>query len=133
MQTRSATAMGFLAVAFAVVGLTGLFATYAAPLPFERALARDAALDAALEAVRGPDPKAAIEALRPRLGESADALLAPGGELAERIARERTAMHTRFAAEADATATRLRWLICLMTVTGALFGIAIQGVGRARG
>ena len=33
---------------FVVVGLTGLFATFAAPLPLQRALLREAALDEAL-------------------------------------------------------------------------------------
>jgi len=127
MPIPNATSMGFLAMAFAVVGLTGLFATYAAPLPLERALARDAALDAVLLAARGPDPQAAIEALRPRLAESADALLPIGADLADRIARERATMHGRLLVEAGATATILRWLICIVTVMGAAFGIALLG------
>jgi len=122
---------GFLAVAFAMVGLIGLVASYAAPLPLERAMARDAALDAVLEQ-GGGDPAAAIEALRPRLAESADALLAAGGDLAGRVARERAAMHARLRAEADATGTRLRWLISIVTVMAAAFGIALQGFGRER-
>jgi hypothetical protein len=132
MPMPNATTMGFLAVAFAVVGLTGLFSTYAAPLPLERALARDAALDAALQAARGPDPGAAIEALRPRLAESADALLPIAGDLADKIARERAAMHARLLAEADATETRLRWLICIVTAMAAAFGIALLGLAPRR-
>jgi hypothetical protein len=132
MPMPNATTMGFLAVAFAVVGLTGLFSTYAAPLPLERALARDAALDAALQAARGPDPAAAIEALRPRLAESADALLPIAGDLADKIARERAAMHARLLAEADATETRLRWLICIVTAMAAAFGIALLGLAPRR-
>src|SRR5665213_1095854 len=76
MRIPNLATMGFLAVAFAMVGLIGLVASYAAPLPLERALARDAALDAVL--ATGGDA-AAIEALRPRLAESADALLPAGG------------------------------------------------------
>ena len=132
MPMPNATTMGFLAVAFAVVGLTGLFSTYAVPLPLERALARDTALDAALQAARGPDPAAAIEALRPRLAESADALLPIAGDLADKIARERAAMHARLLAEADATETRLRWLICIVTAMAAAFGIALLGLAPRR-
>jgi len=131
MATPNATTMGFLAVAFAVVGLTGLFSTYAAPLPLERALARDAALDQVLQTA-GRDPAAAIEALRPRLAESADALLPIAGDLADKVARERTAMHARLLAEAEETATRLRWLICIVTAMAAAFGIALQGLAPRR-
>ena len=39
------TWIAFLAMAFVVVGLAGLFASYAVPLPLQRAIAREAALD----------------------------------------------------------------------------------------
>jgi hypothetical protein len=123
------TLMAFLAMAFVIVGLAGLFATYAAPLPLERALARAAALDEALAAAAGPDYAATLDRLRPRLGESA-APLAPGPALEARILTERDAARDRFRAEADATAVRLRWLVCLVTLTGAAFGIAMMGAGR---
>ena len=42
--------LAFVAMAFAIVGLIGIFATYAAPLPLERAVARETALDAVLAA-----------------------------------------------------------------------------------
>ena len=48
MRRNTATWMAFLVAAFGVVGLMGVFASYAAPLPFERAIARDATLDEAL-------------------------------------------------------------------------------------
>jgi hypothetical protein len=123
--------IGFLAMSFVVVGLAGLFASFAAPLPLERAMARDTALDEALSAAAGPDAQAAIEALRPRLDDSAAALLPVGGDMPARIAREREAMHARFLAEAAATDTRLHWLIVLVTLTGAIFGAAILGFSRA--
>jgi len=68
----------FVAMAFAVVGLTGVFATFAAPLPLERALAREAALDEALRptdverlslVAAGPD-LAGANVERPRLAGS---------------------------------------------------------------
>jgi hypothetical protein len=120
----------FLAMVFVVVGLAGLFASYAVPLPLQRALARDATLDAALAAARGPDPAAALEALRPQLDDSAKALLPPGGDMAEKIAAERAAMRARLLAEFDAVATRTRWLLAVVTVMGAVFGIAILHMGR---
>ncbi|MCW3477447.1 hypothetical protein [Limobrevibacterium gyesilva] len=132
MRKVDGTWIAFLAMAFAVVGLTGLFATFAAPLPLQRAVARDAALDAALVAASGPDAAAALEQLRPRLGDSADALLPPQGDMAARIAQERLAMHQRLLAEAEATAIRLRWLICIATVMAAVFGAAIVGVSARK-
>lgn len=120
----------FLAMAFVVVGLAGLFASYAAPLPLQRALARELALDAAQAALRGPDPAKALEALRPRLGGSAAVLLPPSGDMEAKIAAERIAMRARLEAEADAVATRTRWLLALVTVLGAVFGAAILHIGR---
>lgn len=125
------TWIGFLIVTFAIVGLTGLFATFAAPLPLERAVAREQALDDAQAASHRPDAAQAIEALRPRLDDSADALLPIGGDMDARIARERTAMRTRLQTEADAISTRLIWMISVVTVMGALFGVAVLKASRA--
>jgi len=120
----------FLAMVFVVVGLAGLFASYAVPLPLERALARDTALDAAQAAAHGPDPAAALDALRPQLGDSATALLPPGGDMDARIAAERIAMRTRLQTESDTVALRTRWLLAVVTVMGAVFGVAILHMGR---
>jgi hypothetical protein len=120
-----ATWQAFLVMTFVVVGLTGLFATYAAPLPLQRALLREAALDEAQAAAHGTNAAAAIEALRPRLAESAAALLPAGGDMDQRIARARADMQASLWAEADALARRLRWLVCVVTLMGAVFGVAI--------
>jgi hypothetical protein len=128
MNKSSGTWMAFLAMSFAVVGLMGMFATFAAPLPLQRTLARDEALDDALAAASRPDAQTAIEALRPRLDDSADALLPVGGDMPARIAHERTAMHARLLAETDATLLRLRWLVGIVTLMGAVFGIAILSI-----
>jgi hypothetical protein len=130
MQKTDPTWYAFLAMTFAVVGLTGMFASFAAPLPLARMLARDAALNEAQAALTGSDPAAAIETLRPRLGDSAAALLPLGGDMTARIAAERGAMHARLQAEADATATRLRVLIGIVTVVGAVFGGVVMGASR---
>ncbi len=124
------TWIAFLAMAFLVVGLIAVFASYAVPLPLQREAAREAALDDALAATRGPDPQAAITALQDRLDDSAAALLPVGGDMAARIAAERAAMRLRFRAEAAAVATRVRWLICVVTIMAAVFGIAILHIAR---
>ena len=125
---------GFLVAAFVTVGLVGLFATFAAPLPLQRGILRESALDAAQVAAHAPDPAAALAALGDRLDESADALIRPGGgvwpDLDARIAAERIAMRARMTTDEHALATRLRWLICLVTVMGAAFGVAILAAGR---
>ena len=115
---------------FAVVGLMGLFASFAAPLPLERELAREQTLDDALAASHGPDPAGAMAALRERLDDSAPALLPVGGDMDARIARERVAMRRRLEAEAGAVAQRLHWMIVIVTVMGAAFGATILHVGR---
>ncbi len=125
MRAPGLASIGFLVMAFAIVGLTGVFATFGAPLPLQRALAREATLDEAQAAALRPDAAAALDALRPRLGESAEAILPLSPDIDAKIARERVAMRERFTVEADATATRLRWLIVLITITGAIFGAAI--------
>jgi hypothetical protein len=116
-----------------VVGLTGIFATYAAPLPLERAMAREAALDAALAAAGTPDPQAALAALAPRLGDSAQALEGAPAGLPARVAQERVAMRARFAREASGLAAQLRLLSALITVTAAIFVCAIVGGFSRRG
>jgi hypothetical protein len=119
--------MMFAGLAVLVVGLTGVFATYAAPLPLQRALAREAALDAALATAHAPDPQAALAALAPRLGDSAAALAGPPAELPQRVATERLAMRAHFTAEAEAIANRLRFLIVVITLMSGLFVAVIVG------
>ncbi len=122
----------FLAMAFVIVGLSGFFASYAAPAPLVRAVEREAALDDALAAAHRPDAQAAIEALRPRLAESADTLLPVGGDMDARIATERRAMRARLLAEASAAATRARWIVGVVTLMGIAMGAAILHAARVR-
>lgn len=130
----SARAMaGFMAMAFAVVGLTGLLAAHVSRLPLERAMAREGVLDQALAAARSGD-RAGLEALRVKLGDSAPALLTgadgePAGFEA-RVAAERVAMRARRMAEADATGGRLRALLVVVTIIAAGFGAALLLAGR---
>lgn len=132
VERRSFGAFAFLTMAFVVVGLAGVFASFAAPLPLHRAMAREATLDAALATLNNPDPQAALKALAPRLGDSAAALA--GGDAASlpaRIQAERIAMRARFEAEAAALAFRVRLMIGLLTLSAAAFGVIIAGARRA--
>lgn len=128
-QSRNFSAMGFLAMSYLIVGLVGGFATFAAPLPLERAMARETALDAALATQADP---AKLTALSARLGDSAAALKgADAASLPGLIAAERLAMRDRFREEAAGVSVRLRWVIALMTLSAAGFGLALTGaLGR---
>jgi hypothetical protein len=133
MQKPDSTWFVFLALTFAVVGMTGMFATFAAPIAMQRAVLRDEALDAARLALKSANPAAALEALRPRLDDSAAALLPIGGDMEARIAAERLAMHARLQIDHDATALRLRWLMAVITLGSAGFGMAIlASAGRSK-
>jgi hypothetical protein len=130
-QGTSGGWIAFAAMAFIVAGLAGVFATYALPIPMERGFAVDAALDEALIAARGPDPDRAIAALAPRLGESAAPIAQGTGSWEDRIQRERAAMRARFIAEEQATALRLRWLVVVVNLMGAMFvGAVVSIVSR---
>jgi len=120
----------FLTAAFAVVGLIGAFGIYAAQIPFERALARDATLDQVLVAAAAPDSAARLEALRPRLGDSADHVLHGAGDLPARVAAERARMLTAFGAESRDIGRRLRLVIAVFAGAGALFGAAVLSIVR---
>ncbi len=117
----------FLAIAFAVVGLTGMFGTFAAPVALQRAVLRDEVLEEARAALAKPDAAARIEAMRARLDDSAEALLPFGGDMEARIAAERTAMHARLRLDGDATTRRLRWLIGAVTIMAGIFGMMVLG------
>ena len=116
---------GFLVAAFCVVGMIGLVASYAAPLPYQRELSRDAALDRLL--LTAPDQR---ERLRDALGDSADAVLQGTTPLSQRVAAERTAMHARFTVEADELASRLRLMIVVVTLMAATIGAVALGLRR---
>jgi hypothetical protein len=127
MRGARASLIGFMAMAFAVLGMTGLLAVTIAPLPLHRALQREAVLDEALAAA---GDRAALEALRPRLGDSAAAVLAPGADLAAQVAAERIAQRARRIAEAEATGRRLMVMLGVVTLLAAAFGVGMLMAGR---
>jgi hypothetical protein len=130
MKNRG-TWTAFLAAAFLVVGMMGLFATFAAPLPLERALAREDALDDALATEGTPDRAARLDALRDRLDDSAATVIDGKGDLRDRVAAARASMRVDLQKEADAVAARLRLLVVVVTLVAALFGAIAIGAGRA--
>ena len=121
--------IGFLAMAFAVVGLTGLLAANVGRLPLERAVAREAVLDRALAAGRAGDA-AALEGLRPLLGDSAPAILPMGAEFEAKLAGERVAMRARRMLEAEAIGRRLQVLLVVVTLLAGGFGAMMMLAGR---
>ncbi|MGH7103703.1 MAG: hypothetical protein ACREFJ_15040 [Acetobacteraceae bacterium] len=122
--------IGFLAMAFVIVGLAGIFATYAAPVPLARAIHKEAVLDQVLAAGVKPDAASILATLRPALGASAAAVLEGPGTLAERVANERGKLASEAMAEQAAVGARLRLIIIVATLAAALFGVAMLGVGR---
>jgi hypothetical protein len=130
MQKDGGTWTGFLTMAFAVVGLIGCFGTYAAQIPFDRALARAATLDEVLQAAAMPDATARLDALRPALGDSAGILTGPATGLPARIAAERARMFSAFGRESADIGFRLRIVIAVFAAAGALFGAAVLSIAR---
>ncbi len=121
---------GFLIMAFVVVGLMGGIATFAAQIPFERALAREAALDQVLPAASAADAASRLAALRPALGDSADHVLGGTGDLAAKVAAERARMLAAFGQEARDIGMRLRLVLAIFTLAGTVFGVAVLGIVR---
>jgi hypothetical protein len=119
---------GFLIAAFGAVGLVGAAGIYGAQVPFEHALARDAALSRALAASAGPDAKAQLEALRPALDDSADHIFQGPGDFAARVAAERARMFTAFAQEAHNLRVRMLIGLAAFTAGGALFGAMVLSI-----
>ena len=126
--TDVATWTAFLAVAFLVVGLVGAFATFAAQIPFDRAMARSQALDEAVADSHAANPQAAFERLRPLLGDSADRVLAGQGTIEERVNAERPRMLAALHAESLDYGLRLRVVIAAFTAAAALFGAMVLSI-----
>ncbi len=121
---------GFLVVAFAALGLIGAFGTYAAQLPFDRAMARSTTLDQLIAASHAPDAPAAEAKLRPLLGDAADDLLRGPAPIEPRVEAERRRMFADMYAESKIYGFRLRSYIAVFTVMTALFGAFVMSFGR---
>lgn len=131
-MTDRATWTAFLLMCFAIVGLTGMFATYATSIPLERALIRTGTLDQVLAAARGPDSAARLAALRPALGQRADAVLSGPGDLWDRVAAERAVVLDEQGREARSVAHRTRIMVIIVTLMASLVGSGIMALGQRR-
>lgn len=113
------TWMAFLVMAFAIVGLAGLFASFAQPVPLRRALAAIVRLDG----TEGTDAARIAAVLDP--ADAKAALAAPAGT---QLAAARAALIQSALTDEAATAVRVRWLVALISLTGAAFGVAVLGI-----
>nr|WP_321984899.1 hypothetical protein [uncultured Lichenicoccus sp.] len=121
---------GFLVMAFIVLGLCGLFSTYAAQLPFQRALYADARLNAARNA---PDATVQLDRLRDALGDDGVGAFDGTGAIGQRIEHARRVLTQHFQQQGADIALRLRIVLVVFTAAAALFGVMVVSVlGRTR-
>ncbi len=118
---------GFLVMAFIVLGLCGLFSTYAAQLPYQRELFAENKLDAARGA---PDAAARLEALRDTLGDDGAGAFAAQGDLPTRIEAARRVLRRHFGEQGADIALRLRIVLVVFTFGSSLFGLIVVSVLR---
>ena len=123
--------LAFLAMAFLVVGLCGVFDCFAAQLPLSRGLAHGSALD---ELATGPAPtrRAELRAmLTDDLNDTEAESLARAALPAARLAALHAEIRARFAAEARQIRVRLVTVTLAITATAALFGTMVASVLRS--
>ena len=128
MATNGSRAWGgFLVMAFVVLGLCGLFSTYAAQLPYQREFYAQRKLDAAIGA---PDAARRLDALREALGDDGAGAFTATGDLRTRIATARLVLRRHFQQQAADIALRLRIVLVVFTGAAALFGVMVVSVLR---
>ena len=120
----------FLVMLFAVVGLCGLFASYATSIPLERGAARSALLDQVLQDSARPDGPARLELLRPSLASLGEAVLDGTAPIADRIAAARAVVLDEQQREQSSLAYRTRLMLCIVTVLAATLGVGILSLAR---
>lgn len=114
-------------MAFIILGLCGLFATYAAQLPYQRVFFADAKLDAAITA---PDPQARLDQLRDTLGDDGAGAFPAGGDVRQKIETAHRVLDRHFQDQAADIALRLRIVIVVFTGASALFGLMVVSILR---
>jgi hypothetical protein len=127
--------IAFLTMLFALVGLCGLFASFATSVPLERGMARSALLDRVLVESAAADGAARLERLRPALGGLATAVLDGPGALPERVAAARAVVLDEQRREEASVAYRIRLMLGVVTVIAAVLGggiLSIVGRGAAQ-
>ncbi len=118
---------GFLVMAFVILGLCGLFATYAVQLPYQREAYAEARLDAATGA---PDAQARLDRLRDALGDDGAGAFPPQGEPGRRIDTARHVLRLHFQDQGADIALRLRIVIVVFTGGAILFGLMVTSILR---
>jgi hypothetical protein len=120
----------FLVMLFAVVGLCGLFASYATSIPLERGLARSALLDQVLVDSAAPDSAARLERLRTRLDSLAPAVLDGSGALVGRVKAARVVVEDEQRREVASLGFRVRLMLGVVTTLAAVLGAGILSLAR---
>lgn len=120
----------FLVMLFAVVGLCGLFASYATSIPLERGAARGALLDQVLTDSVAPDASARLLLLRPRLDALAPMVLDGTGPLEDRIKAARAVVQDEQQREETSLAFRTRLMLAVITLIAAALGAGILALAR---
>ena len=115
------TWIAFLVTLFGLVGLCGLFASYAPAIPLERGVIRAGLLDAALAARDTAD----LQRLRPALGDLAKDVLDGPGAITERVAVARLRVADEQRREAASIGYRTRLMLGIVTLLAAGLGSGI--------
>ena len=123
-----ATWTAFLLMCFALVGLTGMFASYAVVIPPDRTIARLSVLDGVLAEARRPD--AARQAtLRMMLGPDVGPRVLDGpGDLFDRVAVQRQVVLQEGERESRSVTYRIRVLVAVVTAVAGLVGAGIMAL-----
>ena len=126
-----ATWTAFLLMCFALVGLTGMFASYAVTIPPDRTLARLSVLDGVLAASRPDGDPARLPALRMMLGPDVGPRVLDGpGDLFDRVAAQREVVRQEGEREERSVVHRIRVLVAVVTVMAGVVGSGIMGLSR---
>lgn len=126
-QDNSRAWGGFLVMAFVILGLCGLFSTYAAQLPFQRELFAENKLDLMIAA---PDANARLDSLRDTLGDDGVGAFSAAGSPEQRIETARLVLRKHFQVQAADIALRLRIVLIVFTGASALFGVMVVSILR---
>ena len=118
---------GFLVMAFIILGLCGLFATYAVQLPYQREAYAEARLDAATGA---PDAQARLGQLRDALGDDGAGAFPPESDMRHQIDTARHVLRRHFQEQGNDIALRLRIVIVVFTGGATLFGLMVTSILR---
>ena len=120
----------FLLMCFALVGLTGMFASYAVTIPLDRTLARTAVRDGVLAEGQQPDPTRQAT-LRMMLGPEVGPRVLDGpGDLFDRVAAQREVVLQEGTQEERSVVLWVRRVVAGVTVMAGLGGRGIMGWAR---